>query len=131
MLNIPLSIQIYPCTVRPWYFQPRPKSPKLKLLFLVSTMWNNSESPKKTICQWVSLQNRFFTMYLRLNLHQNSLKCIVKKLSRREIRWQTVFLDDSDLFHIILSRKSSISFGLFGLGKKWQKCIVITIRVVF
>ena len=31
------------------------------------------------------------------------------------------FLDDSDLFHIIWTRKSSFSFGLFGLGQKWQE----------
>ena len=83
-------------------------------------MWNKSESARKTICQWVSLQDRIFTMHLRQNSQQISLKCIVKNLSWSETHWQMVFLTDSDLFHIIVTRKSSFSFGLFGLGKKYQ-----------
>ena len=32
-----------------------------------------------------------------------------------------VFLADSDLFHIIVTRKSSFSFGIFGLGEKYWR----------
>ena len=59
-------------------------------------------------------------MHLRQNSQQISLKCIVKNLSWRETRWQMVFLADSDLFHIIETRKSSFSLGLFELGWKYQ-----------
>ena len=34
-------------TVRPWFFQPRPKVPKTKPLFLLTILQNKSESVKK------------------------------------------------------------------------------------
>ena len=71
--------------------------------------------------QWVSLQNRFFTMHLREIVENFASKaCIVKKLSWRETCWQMVFMANSDFFHIIVTRKSSFKFGLFDLGWKYQ-----------
>ena len=107
-------------TVRSCHFWPRPKSPKLKLLFLVNMMWNKSESSKKTICQRVSLWDSFFTMHYSEFWCRFCLKYIVENLFWRETRWQMAFLGDSELFHIVETRKSSFSFGLFGLGWKYQ-----------
>ena len=106
--------------MRSCHFWPRPKSPKLKLLFLVNMMWNKSESSKKTICQRVSLRDSFFTMHFSEFWCRFSLKYIVENLFSRETLWQMVFLGDSELFHIVETRKSSFSFRLFDLGWKYQ-----------
>ena len=58
----------------------------------------------------------FYYAFEPLYLSQNYYKCIVKNLSWREACWQMFFFADLDFFHIIVTKKGSFSFGLFGLG---------------
>ena len=54
------------------------------------------------------------------NIWPNSTQNGFLAVAWREVWWQMFFSTDSNLFYITLTRKKRFSFGLFGLGQKYQ-----------